>query len=171
MQFVPWRRVADWECLTCGICCKLYSVVIDFPEWLGIANTYGIEKTASGVDKLYINRRNDGSCVFLCSFANAHFCGLQQMKPRACQIWPFKVLDSPKYGWSREAAFDFGKMLRVYIYVDSMCNGVRYGVPSFTFVNQTLREFVEIAVGLRKVQMKTTARPSLQHRTFRWPGF
>lgn len=171
MQFVPWRRVSDWKCLTCGTCCKLYSVVIDFPEWLGIANTYGVEKTAPGFDRLYINRKHDGTCVFLFNFANTNFCGLQQMKPKACQIWPFKILDHPQYGWAREAAYDFGKMLRLYVYVDSTCNGVRYGTPSFSFIGQTLKEFVEIAVGLRREQMNTTAKPSFRVRMFHDIGF
>lgn len=170
MQFVPWRQVADWECLTCGACCKLYSVVIDFPEWLRIAQTCGVEKTVASVDRLYIRRKADGSCAFLCSFSNVHFCGLQQMKPRACQIWPFKVLDKPQYGLGREAAYQFGRNW-LYIYVDSTCNGVRYGVPSFTFVNQTLREFVEIAVGLRHVQLKTTANSLSPSRKLQWTLF
>jgi len=170
MQFVPWRRIADWECLTCGTCCKLYSVVIDFPEWLRIAQTSGIEKTIAGIDRLYIKRKADGSCAFLCSFSNVHFCGLQQMKPRACQIWPFKILDNPQYGWSREAAYEFGGNW-LYIYVDSTCNGVHYGAPSFTFVNQKLKEFVEIAVGLRRVQLKTTSNSLFPSRKLQWTPF
>lgn len=163
MQFVPWRRIADWECLTCGVCCKLYSVVIDFPEWLHISRIHGAEKTVPGIDRLYINRRSDGSCVFLSDFQSIHYCGLQQMKPKACQIWPFKVLDVPKYGMNREAAYPYGSRV-FYVYADSMCSGVKYGVPTFSFLNQTLREFVEIALGIRRQQMKTTSNPHSRYR-------
>ena len=41
MQFVPWQNIADWHCKACGYCCKLYSVVINFAEWLNIAQTFG----------------------------------------------------------------------------------------------------------------------------------
>lgn len=157
MQFVPWRRVTDWECLACGICCKLYSVVINFPEWLRISRIYGAEKTIPGIDRLYINRRTDGSCVFLSNFGNAHCCGLQFMKPKACQIWPFKVLDRPQYGLGREAVYPYGSRM-LYIYADSMCSGVKYGTPSSGFLNQTLREFVEIALNVRREQVKTTSK-------------
>jgi len=172
MQFVPWRRVADWKCTMCGECCKLYSVVLNFPEWLRIVKTYGAEKTASGIDKLYIGKKPDGSCAFLCNFANIHACGLQHMKPKACQLWPFRVLDTPKYGSANLATYDFGGNT-LFVYVDSMCNGVRYGMPTSGFAHGTLREFVEIAADFRNVQFRTTVSvgfPSLFARFDRLSG-
>jgi len=88
MLFVPWRYIADWKCIACGKRCKAYSVVLSFPEWLKIVKNYGVDKTVSGLNKLFIKRRNDGSCVFLCKLSNTHFCGLQFMKPKACKLWP-----------------------------------------------------------------------------------
>jgi Fe-S-cluster containining protein len=156
MQFVPWRNVADWRCTACGGCCKLYSVVITFNEWLRIVKSYGVEQTTSDLNKLYIRRRGDGSCAFLYGFSNSCRCGLQHMKPRSCQIWPFKILNVPKYDYADEAAYAYGEC-KLFIYVDSMCSGIRYGSPTWEFANQTLKEFVEIAVGVRNTQAKSTA--------------
>jgi Fe-S-cluster containining protein len=156
MQFVPWRYVADWRCIACGDCCKLYSVVINFHEWLKIVKTYGVEQTASGLDKLFIKRRPDGWCTFLDNSWGRHACGIQYMKPKACQIWPFKILARPEYGYPNEAAYwHSGKCL--FVYADPMCNGIRYGTPTFDFANTTLKEFAEISLGARTYQYRTTA--------------
>jgi Fe-S-cluster containining protein len=156
MQFIPWRYIADWRCIECGDCCKNYSVVITFHEWLGIVKNYGVENTVSGLDKLYIHRRNDGSCAFLGNFSNVCHCGLQHMKPRACQLWPFKILKEPKFGYPNEAVYPFGGN-RLFVYADPMCNGLRLGTPTFDFAGSVLKEFVEIAAGLRNNQFKTTS--------------
>jgi Fe-S-cluster containining protein len=156
MQFVPWRYIADWRCIACGDCCRLYSVVINFHEWLKIVKTYGAEETVSGFDRLFIRRRPDGSCTFLNNSWNRYSCGIQYMKPKACQIWPFKILTKPEYGYPNEAAYwHLGKNL--FVYVDPMCNGVKYGTPTFDFANFTLKEFAEISLGVRANQYRTTA--------------
>jgi Fe-S-cluster containining protein len=160
MQFVPWRYVADWRCIACGDCCRLYSVVLNFHEWLKIVKTHGVEQTASGLNKLFIKRREDGSCVFLNNLQNRCSCGLQYTKPRACQIWPFKISERSEYGYPNEAAYWYlGKLL--FVYADPMCNGIRYGLPTVEFANNILREFVEISLGLRSTQARTTADVSL----------
>jgi len=156
MQFVPWRCIANWKCTACGYCCKLYSVALNFPEWLKIVKTFGVETTVAGLDRLYIKRVDDGSCAFLCRFANTYFCGLQHMKPGACKLWPFKVLTEPKYGEASQALFDYGGR-KFFIYADAMCPGLRYGSPTWEFNFPTLREFVELALGTREVQCKTTS--------------
>lgn len=161
MQFIPWRHLADWRCIACGDCCKLYSVVINFHEWLRIVKSFGVEQTSSGLDKLLIKRRGDGSCAFLGNFSNTYSCGIQYMKPKACQIWPFKILAQPRFGCMNDAIYHYGKD-SVFIYADSMCNGLRYGMPAWEFANHTLKEFVEIAMGLRNNQRKTTASVDLR---------
>ena len=169
MRFIPWQCLADWKCTACGYCCKMYSVVIGFPEWLRIVKAFGVEKTVAGLDKLYIKKLDDGSCSFLCRFANIHYCGLQNMKPDACKLWPFKVLLEPKYGQERQAAFNYGGR-QLFIYADTTCSGLRYGNPTWEFNKQTLREFAELAVGARQTQYKTTRNldfaPCLHGRWF-----
>lgn len=156
MQFIPWRYIAHWQCIACGECCKLYSVVLNFHEWLRIVKNYGVENTVSGLNKLFIKRNANGSCVFLHKFSNVHFCGLQQMKPKACKLWPFKILTRPDFGNANKAAYQYGENI-LYIYADSTCNGIRIGNPSSEFASNTLKEFVEIAMGIRSEQYKTTA--------------
>ncbi|MEM0487598.1 MAG: YkgJ family cysteine cluster protein [Candidatus Bathyarchaeia archaeon] len=160
MQFVPWRYIADWKCKACGICCKAYSVVISFQEWLNIVKNYGVETTVSGINKLYLKKRSDGSCIFLYNVSGMYLCGLQHMKPVACKLWPFKILTTPKYGFANEALYFLGGN-KFYIYADSNCNGLVYGQPTWTFATETLKEFVEIATGVRRNQVKSTANISL----------
>lgn len=155
MQFVPWRFIADWNCISCGDCCKLYSVVLSFHEWLRVVNTYGAGQTIAGLNRLFIRRREDGSCPFLNGFSSTYACGIQHMKPAACQLWPFKILARPEYGHPNDAALVHrGKVL--FAYADSMCSGIRYGTPTFAFVNYTLREFAEISLGNHSRQHRTT---------------
>jgi Fe-S-cluster containining protein len=170
MLFVPWRYIADWRCIACGDCCRLYSVVIDFHEWLKIVKTYGVEQTVAGLDKLFIKRGADGSCTFLRDSWDRHACGIQHMKPRACQIWPFKISSRPEYGYPTEAAYwHSGKNL--FVYADPMCNGVRYGTPTPDFANTTLKEFAEIFLGVRTKQYRTTASISLPRPCVDLRGF
>jgi len=156
MQFIPWQYVANWKCISCGDCCRLYSVVIDFSEWLGIIKNYGVEHTVSGLNKLFIKRKSDGSCTFLNNGSRICLCELQKMKPRACQLWPFKVLSRPQYGYPGEALY-FYRGNQLFVYADPMCRGLRLGRPTFEFANYTLQEFVEIAAGIRSNQLRTTA--------------
>ena len=45
---------------------------------------------------------------------------------------------------------------KLFVYVDSMCSGVRYGVPTWEFQNNTVKEFAEIALGVRRVGQGST---------------
>lgn len=135
-------------------------MVINFHEWLRIVKNFGVEHTTSGLDKLYIRRRSDGACTFLGSGPYASTCTLQRAKPRACQLWPFKVLMRPQYGFAKEAEFPIGES-KVFVYADPMCNGLTLGSPTFDFANYTVKEFVEIAAGLSDHQLKTTSSVSL----------
>lgn len=163
MQFVPWRYISDWRCTGCGDCCKFYSVVLGFHEWLEIVRRYGVEQTSSGIDKLFIKRKEDGTCTFLNQFLNNNSCGLQYMKPKACQLWPFKVLNQPRLGYAKEASYNYGKN-SLFVYADSTCNGLKLGKPTLEFTYLTLREFVEVAVGLCNNQFRTTRRVSMPQR-------
>lgn len=169
MQFIPWRYIADWRCNGCGECCKHYSVVITFHEWLHIVKNYGVENTVSGLDKLYLHRRGDGSCTFLGSFSNMYHCTLQHMKPRACQLWPFRILKEPRFGYPNEAVYPFGAE-KLFVYADPMCNGLRIGTPTYDFAGSVLKEFVEIAAGLRSSQLKTTSNLG-SAQPYGWFGF
>jgi hypothetical protein len=82
------------------------------------------------------------------------------------------VLSEPKYGEPNQAAFDYGKT-RLFIYADTMCSGLRYGAPTWDFHYTTLKEFTELALGVRQVQYKTTRdasfKPNPWARQLRFP--
>lgn len=156
MQMVPWNLVKSWLCNSCGTCCKFYQVVLKFPEWLNIVKNFGVAYTSPSINRFLLGKRSDGSCVFLGKMANATFCSLQHAKPQACKLWPFKVLDQPKYGNSRYAAYHYGNR-EFFIYVDSGCTGVRIGLPSPDFAYSTIPEIIELALGVRQKQCKSTA--------------
>ena len=163
MQFVPWRNIADWHCKACGYCCKLYSVVLSFPEWLQLTKNFGVETTVSSIDRFFIKRFGDGSCTFLCNDSNNYYCALQNMKPQACKIWPFKVLTEPKYAETNLAAYDY-RGARFYVYGDTMCSGLCYGEPTYDFQHTIIREFTEIALGVRDAQYKSTRPAAFEPR-------
>lgn len=156
MRVVPWSQVRFWRCNGCGICCRHYDVVLKLPEWLNIVKNFGVEYTTPNISKLFLRRRTDGSCVFLHKTPNESFCSLQHSKPQACKLWPFKILDKPKFGSSNKAIYYYGDQ-ELFIYVDPVCTGLRLGIPCQDFAYSVIPEFIEIALGVRRKQFKSTA--------------
>jgi len=154
---VPWRRVASWSCNLCGKCCREYRVVLKPEEWLKLVDIYGPEVAEVGHGKFYLRRRPDGSCIFLKKVGGKWLCGLQDMKPKACKLWPFKVLSWPKYGRAAEAYVNY-MGCPLYVYVDPFCPGLKWGSPTPAFVSTVLKETIEIALGIRTEQEHTTSK-------------
>jgi hypothetical protein len=94
-----------------------------------------------------------------------YLCGLQHMKPKACKLWPFKIFGEPQYGYASNAVYSYGEN-QLFVYADSTCSGLRYGKPTLEFSECTLKEFVEIALGVRNNQFKTTADLSFARTKF-----
>ncbi len=162
IKFVPWRQISSWRCIGCGECCKDYSVVLNFYEWLTIAQTFGAQNVVKGANRLFIRRMSDGCCAFLCNVGGTPLCGLQNMKPAACKLWPFKILTEPRYGDANQALFEYaGRTL--YVYADSNCSGLKYGNPSWDFSALTLREFADIALGTCRTQRNSTRNSTGYH--------
>lgn len=158
MEPIPWRYINSWNCLACGMCCRGYDVVLKYPEWLKIIQTYGIGVTRPGTNRFYLGKRGDGSCVFLYKFFDRWFCALQHMKPRVCKLWPFKVYSQPRYGRPNQASYEYMDR-EFFIYVDPRCAGLRFGRnPSSQLVSKIMPEVVEIALGLREKQFYSTSR-------------
>jgi len=154
---VPWRYVNSFNCYACGLCCKGFSVVLNFAEWMSVVKTYGVDFTSPGINKFYLKHRSDGSCSFLYNYYGKGFCSLQHMKPLACKLWPLKILHRPKYGRAREAEYNYAGN-KLFIYVDPSCTGLTWGNPTTNFLKTTLTEFIELALGLRKKQVYSTSR-------------
>jgi len=153
---VPWRYIKNWNCLACGLCCKGFDVVLDFPEWMKIVKAYGVGFTEPGISRFYLKRKSDGTCAFLYNFYGKWLCALQHMKPMACKLWPFKVSDKPRYGRPNEAVYNYGEK-KLYVYVDPSCVGLQWGNPAQDFLNTTMIEFVVLALGLREKQFYSTS--------------
>lgn len=154
---IPWSYVSYWYCNGCGLCCKEFNVVLRFEEWLRLINKYGVEMTRAGLNKFYLARRSDGSCVFLYPYMGKWFCGLQDMKPLACKLWPFKILKTPKYGSPNKALFIYrGRPL--YVYIDPFCPNIKWGKPTPELIHKIVPEFIELSLNLREKQIFSTSR-------------
>ena len=162
MKPAPWCYIESWSCIGCGICCILYTVQLTLKEWLDIARTYGQGFIRQSLDGFYINKAINGPCPFLYRSYRRSFCVLQNKKPLACKLWPFKVCSVPRYGNSSQASFDFrGK--RFYIYVDPHCNGLTYGSSKEIQMRKIIPEFIELSLGLTCKQAYSTSRLTLNH--------
>jgi Fe-S-cluster containining protein len=157
---MPWRAVKSWGCVRCGECCRL-TVQLTVREWLDLTRRYGnliIEQMLGG---FYLRKTVDNQCPFLAKTRYGWLCNLQRRdaKPLACRMWPFKLLDNPKYGRANDAYFDYRNQ-HYFIYVVPNCPGVTLGLPSEGFIQKTLPEIVDIRMGLQRTQHFSTARLS-----------
>jgi len=78
------------------------------------------------------------------------------MKPMACKLWPFKILNKPKYGRAKEALFNYNGR-EFFVYIDPLCPEIRWGKPTLETVYKVIPEFIEIALGLREKQVYSTS--------------
>ncbi|MGP3668048.1 MAG: YkgJ family cysteine cluster protein [Candidatus Bathyarchaeota archaeon] len=157
--FIPWRFIYSWECVNCGDCCRKYNVNLSVDEWLRITRIYG-DVVVSSLGKLVLRRGVDGSCVFLRRIGGRWICGLQSIKPRACMLWPFYVKEKPVYGYGEFACYSHNG-LNFYIYVDTFCKGLIYGLPSKKILDEILPEVVKIYLGKKVKQQYTTSKLNL----------
>ena len=151
------------------MCCKGYQVVLGFNEWVNLVRTYGVGVTHPGINKFYLGKKGDGTCIFLYKLFDKWLCGLQDMKPKACKLWPFKILSRPKFGRPNEAICKY-RDKNFFVYVDPSCIGIRWGKPRSEFTYRTLTELVEIATGLREKQYYSMSRIPYRPRYFRVRG-
>ena len=155
MQYIPWQNVADWHCKACGYCCKLYSVVLGFPEWLRLPKRLAPKPLWRGWIVRH-KRCSDGSCAFRCKNSHNYFCGLQNMKPKHAKSGRLKCLLNPNTGpnkpnsttWATNSTF----MPTPCVAACGMES--QYGSSVFS----TVKEFVELALGIRGMQYKWTRR-------------
>lgn len=161
-KIIPWRFIHNWECVNCGECCKRYNVSLSIDEWLKITKIYGVDVVTSNIGKVLLKRRSDGSCVFLYRIGDKWVCGLQSIKPKACRLWPFYIKEKPVYGYGDFAYYNYNG-LNLYIYVDTFCRGLTYGLPSKKLLEKILPEVVEIYLGRRIVQQYTTSQLNLNY--------
>ncbi|UCH01527.1 MAG: YkgJ family cysteine cluster protein [Candidatus Bathyarchaeota archaeon] len=156
MKLIPWKQVRYWRCLCCGNGCQ-FTVQLTTKEWLNLIKLYGHAWVEPRIDGFYIKKIIGKRCPFLHRFSNRNLCSIQRIKPLACKIWPFKILDNPRYSSPSEAHYK-SRYGEFYIYIHSYCPGIIYGKPSEQLINHVLSEFIEIRLGLIKQQIYSTSR-------------
>ena len=157
MKAVPWKMIRSWSCNWCGDCCKPYLVPLTTYEWLRMVQRYGYSSIRPGVDGFYLKKNEDGRCIFQYTNGNRWLCVIQDYKPIACKLWPFKIFRRPKYGSSEQASFVFHGQ-SFYIYIDSLCPGLTWGKPSERIVKRVIPEMIQIKLGWRYKQSFSTTR-------------
>ncbi len=156
-MLLPWRRISNFTCYRCGLCCFYFRVPLKSYEALKIAEAFGLDKIAIIGGKEYIEKEEGKACPFLVSRNGKLMCSLQDigLKPVACKLWPFHVYKRPEYGRDEEAYFQH-KLGGFYVYVDQRCPGVSLGKPNQKLI-RTVEEAIDIWLGIREEQLLTTA--------------
>lgn len=157
MEYAPWRHVKSWNCITCGICCREFDVILTYREWANIIRNFGVSAIKPSVSRLCLGKKGDGTCVFLYNSSGSWLCALQHSKPKACKLWPFKIFEQPRYGRDKEAIYRYGDK-DFFVYVDPSCLGITWGIPTKRFIFEILPEFIEIALRRREKQFYSTCR-------------
>ena len=67
------------------------------------------------------------------------------------------ILNKPKYGLQNQAEYTYYGNKKLYVYVDSACSGLRPGSPTQELKYSIIPEFIEIAIGQPRRQIKSTA--------------
>lgn len=156
MKVLPWSRVKSWQCSGCGDCCR-YTVQLSVKDWVNLTRTYGFGIAIQSIGGFYLRKTVDNVCPFLIKSQRRCFCSIQHMKPIACELWPFKILTKPKYGYPNEAYFKYRNQ-DFYIYVNPHCHGIIWGKPNADFINHILVEFINLRLGLQKKQFYSTSK-------------
>ena len=125
-------------------------------EWTRITQTYGLSVAEIRKDGLFLRKRQ-GRCIFQYSWNGRWLCGIQEMKPFACKLWPFKIFKRPKYGKASNACLELAGR-KMFIYADPLCKGLKYGDPAPEFLTKILPEFVGISLGSYSDQYYSTIR-------------
>jgi Fe-S-cluster containining protein len=161
MRPIPWSRLRSWNCLGCGVCCKIYNVLLTSYESAVFLRKFGAEVLSLDVRGFYLRKTFDGKCVFQHEYFGKSLCAIQKMKPLACKLWPFKILKYPKYEQAELARFSYKNDV-FYVYVDPVCKGLSLGKPSEELITKTIPEFIEILLGIKQTQFYSTSRSIYQ---------
>lgn len=166
MKIVPWSYVKSWSCLGCGeICCTSSIIPLTVKEWLRIVQNFGFECAEPGLTGFYLKKTVENKCIFQYEFMGKHLCAIQEIKPKACKLWPFKIYRKPLYGFANDALFTYGGE-NFYVYLDTKCKGITYGKPSEELTKKIIPEFIEIMLDKREEQVYSTGRFPIKAKTF-----
>ncbi len=155
---IPWSQIQSWSCDACGECCKWFSIPLTMYEYAKICQRYGFDVVEMREGRAWLKKRLDKRCIFMIWQNGRWLCGLQEDKPHACRMWPFRVVDRPAFGNEMRSRYE-NEEWHGYVYADPRCPRLIYGAPTPSFANRIVREFVHIA--RRKTERQSLSTASL----------
>lgn len=160
MRFISWKRVKSWKCLTCGECCKWFDVPLKLKEYARIIKIFNSEVFNFNKNpiKFFLKRRENGRCIFQYNSYGKWICGIQQIKPIVCKLFPFLISKSG----NKKALYIYkGKPYNVYL--ERKCKGIKLGKPSKEFFYKQIPVAIEERLNPEKSQHLITSQ------LFRYP--
>ncbi len=127
-NYVPWRSVKTWRCVRCGKCCRIFSIPLTLGEAFNIVRKYG-PVVINRKGKFILISKPNGDCIFLSRRNGLAFCDIYLERPFVCRIYPFYIRLKPLVGKGEEkkALFECDDGLKIYVYVDAVCEGINKG--------------------------------------------
>lgn len=102
MQVRSLPVLQNWDCHSCGDCCRSYAVPVTAEErrrieaqgWESLPEFQGVPYFVKRGGEFYLNHRADGGCVFLGADKLCRIHGKfgSGAKPLACRIYPFLLV-------------------------------------------------------------------------------
>ena len=102
MQVRSLPVLQNWDCHSCGDCCRSYAVPVTAEErrrieaqgWEALPEFKGVPYFVRRRGEFYLNHRADGGCVFLGAdnLCRIHGKFGSAAKPLACRIYPFLLV-------------------------------------------------------------------------------
>jgi len=102
MQVRSLTVLQNWDCHSCGDCCRSYAVPVTAEErrriegqgWEKLPEFAGVPYFVKRGSEFYLNHRADGGCVFLGpdNLCRIHAQFGSAAKPLACRIYPFLLV-------------------------------------------------------------------------------
>ncbi len=126
-------------------------------EKVRITNQYGQVVLSYGLGKTYLRNQSNGRCTFQRPLMGRWICTLQEQKPTACRLFPFRLNNKPIYKRGDNARVQMGDKT-YYLYMDPNCKGITLGKPTERFARQIVPEIVRIGMGLPVKQRFTTSK-------------
>jgi len=141
--FISWKEVESWKCISCGMCCHSYDIILEKNEYKKMCKMFGNEifNYNKYPIKYFLKRRTNGSCIFQNTSEGKSKCNIHLIKPIICKIFPFFILNSD----NKKLSFLYRKK-RYNIYLERKCKGIKLGNPSSEFIYETLPEIINVSL-------------------------
>ena len=102
MQVRSLPVLQNWDCHSCGDCCRSYAVPVTAEErarieaqgWAALPDFRGVPLFVPRGREFYLNHRPDGACVFLGAdnLCRVHAAHGAETKPLACRVYPLLLV-------------------------------------------------------------------------------